>query len=219
MLDVDLSGVKTVNDVEAIFLSLARDICSRYEIHLGHLESMPPLRISSVEFYLFKKGVWEDPTVHGPKYGSLDQLESGHWYVHKWAGGKFYYVRRRGVDITVGNKRALIYASLLIRAVNEFNGPARALNSIMTGVVGPAKRAWTYSAATEDFMRNSLDGCDVRNGVVSLREERARGLSRGYIGRRLNLGGPKKPEHREIYDSKLRFSTFDGPGLKPAPWQ
>lgn len=212
MFDPSMGDVKSFEEIQNRFHTIAKVLMSNYDIELRHLYR-ERLRISSVELYLYKNSVWEDPTTHYARYGIRDQLTSGCWYVHRYKeNGKFRPPRRRGIDITAGSNSHDVYAGLLIREVNEIDGPARAVNSMLFGSnLKSVRRNWNYAACDEFFL--SLNGGSIYAGSVALVDALIPRSSNFYVGRRIGLPEPKTPKDETYVNSNLRIATHPGAGL------
>jgi hypothetical protein len=203
MLDFDLSYVTSSEEMTKAFYRLAIKLMTEHAIELRHLNGRPRIRISSVELYLHKPGVWEDRAVH--KWPL--QANAAGWYVHR-RGKNYRGATRRCVDITCGCKDVNAYGGLLIRGVENIDGPALALNQIVFG--RPERpRCWDYSQMTKFF--EQMEKRSVWDGDVRLVD--ASPLSSAiYIGRRLNLKYRDPETSKEFDESKLRISTRPAPG-------
>lgn len=212
MFDLSMGDVKSLEDIQRRFHAIAIELMSKYDIKLNHLPEHR-LRISSLELYLYKKDIWEDPTTHAQKIGINNQLTSGRWYVHRYKkDGKFRPPRRRGIDITAGSESYGVHAGLLIRGVNGIDGPALATNSFLFGNMPKStRRNWSYSLREEDLF-HQIDDKSIDSDLVSVVEASTPRSCDFYIGRRVGLSKSKVNE--KYLNSILRIAAHPGVDLK-----
>ena len=185
---------------------------SKYDIELRHLDGQR-LQITSLELYLYSKSFWADPTTHAARCGIKDQLSFGRWYVHRYKeGGKFRPPNRRCIDITAGSEKHEVHAGLLIRGINEIDGPALALNSFLVGPKPKGeRRKWDYNGKDEFFKR--LNGSDVESGSIAVVDAPIQRQCSFYVGRRKGLPKPKTELEERYFNSALRITTHPGNDL------
>ncbi len=208
----DFSGVSCQYELEERFIEIATQLMFRYTIELRHRPDRPKLRISALELYYYNDAFWRDESCHFKKFHAIIQSEPWYWYVHHDANR---FPTRLGIDITVGADDASIGASLLVRAVNELDGPGYALNTMLFGPhSGGTKRNWAYEEtvdATFDsknakcFLKkiNRTSVCSI-DSVLALVTSCEAAPENIFIGRRVGLGRTDKV-HK---DAPLRLTTF-----------
>ncbi|MCW5691489.1 MAG: hypothetical protein KIT48_03915 [Pseudolabrys sp.] len=209
---VDFRGVSNQHELEKRFVEIAEQLMSRYEIELRHRPDRPRLQISALELYYYNEKVWKDNSCHFKKFHADVQSRPWCWYVHHDANR---YPTRIGIDITVGAGDETIGASLLVRAVNEFDGPGYALNTMLFGPhSGGAKRNWAYkdtmdatfgNKSAKDFLKklNATSAVSI-DGPLGLVPSRGVAPKDFFIGRRIGLGR-SEAVHKNAH---LRLTTF-----------
>lgn len=203
MLDLDMSSSDRFDALKKHFYRVGTDLLLKHEIELRHVGQR--LRISSVELYFHKVDVWEDPAVHKHP----QQKSAGRWYVHR-RGERYRGPRRRCVDITCGSEKAGTFGGILVRGVEDIDGPALALNQMVFG--RPERpRCWDYKGRDEFF--DGLEQKDVYSGDVVLIEAKIPRAAKLYVGARRGLRYEATPDGKKFNDSELRISTVAGPGV------
>lgn len=96
--------------------------------------------ITSLEFYLFKKGVFEDSATHGGvnQIKNHPQLSKGKFYIHfpkniiniDNKNHTFKIPQRFGIDITCGSNENNIYGGILIKGIDNKDGSKSLLQVI-----------------------------------------------------------------------------------------
>ena len=214
MINLDFRDVGSFEEIQSRFISIAMEISSKYDIELQHRNG-ERLQITSLELYLYKPSDWEDPTTHGKRYGFRDQLTAGRWYLHRRKNHSVGAPNRMGIDITAGAACHEIHAGLLVRGVNEIDGPAQAVNSILFGMQSFTKpRNWGYSPEEKIFLQEKVDGKSIYSGDVALVKALNPRQCDCYIGERIGLRKSKQRVDDRYLDSGLRFATHRGSGLK-----
>ncbi|MBK8008358.1 MAG: hypothetical protein IPK23_07920 [Rhizobiales bacterium] len=90
----DFRGVTDIDEIQRIFISVGRSILLDHHLERGKYI----WKIRALELYLHHPN-WLDPTTHGVRFQSSEQLKSGTWYVHR--EGRLAR-KRLGIDITAG---------------------------------------------------------------------------------------------------------------------
>jgi hypothetical protein len=112
----DFRGVGDIDDITERFYSAARAIIFCHELVYGESR----WSITALELYLFTTSpVWQDPNTHRDS----EQHNSATWYVHH---GGDRPPNRSGIDVTAGSKIDNMFCGLLVRAINNVDGPGRA---------------------------------------------------------------------------------------------
>ncbi|TSA37659.1 MAG: hypothetical protein D4R64_05555 [Porphyromonadaceae bacterium] len=95
--------------------SLADELMNNRILKAGNKQ----YRLTEIEFYLFHRELFPDPTTHCDKR----QLTSDHWYFHRFPGSEILRpLNRIGMDLTCGNQAEKIYGGILIRAIQDIDG-------------------------------------------------------------------------------------------------
>ena len=122
-------------------------------------ESQPAGEIAKLELYLWDaQGPWKDPWTDG----ACEQLGRGTWYTNIGA------VNWSRIDITAGNDdpQSPIWASMLVRALNNQRGPSLALKSLIRRV-NQSSAEWTD---LEAYRLCKINRSSVRGASLQLRK-------------------------------------------------
>ena len=183
-------GVSNFKEVQERFLDAAQSIMVDYEI----VRSENRWRITALELYLFTEAsnVWRDPNTHR----NPEQANSGTWYVHSRP------MNRSGLDITAGDITQGVYAGLLIREVDQIDGPAKALKTLIrekfTRTGSAFNDPYNWSEKERALIAN-IHGRSIWDGPLKLSRSSERVCRDVWIGPRLNLADQSSP-----WDSPLR---------------
>jgi hypothetical protein len=150
---------RDANDIDTV---LARFLPAAHHIMLEHelvYESQPARQISELELYLWSaQGLWKDPWTDG----TCEQLDRGTWYVKVGA------INRSRIDITAGrdDPQSPIWAGMLVRALNDQDGPSRALRSLVRSA-NESSGEWTD---LEAYRLCKINRTSIHDGLLQLRK-------------------------------------------------
>lgn len=188
----DFENVKNLAAIEDRFESSARAIMLDHEL-VFHDKAF---NITSLELYLKlhnQKTIWYDPATDDD---AIEQYNSGTWYIMQKKGPA--YCR---IDITAGNKINEVQAGLLIRELDGFRGPSKALQGIVRGNFG--RHSWTNEERTliDSIHGKRIDGGDG-SPLILRRRTQSLMLPLGK-GKRINL-------------PKNKYGSFEGHSTRDA---
>jgi hypothetical protein len=197
----DFRRVTGFDDIQQKFLDAANSIIKDHKIVIGERT----FDVTSLELYLrfHKLGeLWNDPFIDRGSEAE-EQFNAATWYIRQKKGAAYWRI-----DITAGNKAEVIQAGILIRGVNNIDGPARALHSFIKGSF--SRRHWSSEELQliKQIHGKRIDGSD---GSPLRLEQRSTPLKVDLAkGKRKNL--PKKDtknsEGISIRDAALRVSIW-----------
>jgi hypothetical protein len=139
-------------------------------------------QITALELYLYYPGIWCDPTTHGHRFGTREQLRSGTWYIHR--DGKLAH-KRLGIGITAGSENSGIHAGLLIAAIGDTDGSGNAVKTIVRG--RPDNGDWQYSPEEMQLIKCNIHTSSIDSSSPNLRLERSSSMRNDTL-----LIGPRK---------------------------
>lgn len=184
---------RNADDIETI---LTRFVPAAYQIMFEHelvYENQPVRQITELELYVWSTGgKWQDPWTDG----SCAQLNRGTWYV------KLGAANRSRIDITAGydDPQSLIWAGMLVRALNGQDGPSRALRSLVRPGNQPGE--WTD---LEAYRLCKINQTSIFDGPLHLRKCNTKAGSI-YVGPR-KLPENAKEDYLTYKVHKLRAAT------------
>ena len=161
-------------------------------------------QITALELYLYS-AYWRDPTTHGNKFGTSEQLESSTWYVHRDGN---LPPKRLGIDITAGCKSPEIHAGLLIAAIDDSDGSGRALKAIIRGRGDNSD--WVYSPTETNLIKTVIHRGCIWSIPPKLRLERRSEPRPGslWVGPRKFPKGMRDKTPEPFLSCHLRIATW-----------
>jgi hypothetical protein len=206
----NFEDVREFGDIQARFFEAARSIFFAHD--LVYDDSDYRCQISALELYLYHPEVWPDPTTHGIRFKSSEQLESGTWYIHR--RGK-PAPNRSGIDITAGSSSKNIFAGLLIAAIGERDGSATALKGVVrAGNEYSFDRKDRWGEKEKDVLAK-INGKRISDGPLRLVSSPVPRKGTLWVGPRKGLSDKIKEPFRDCH---LRLATWQtGPRMKPLP--
>jgi hypothetical protein len=206
MVIPDFRGVSCISDIKKRFYNAASSIMLEHNL-IRNGYSWP---ITALELYLYERELWCDPTTHGNRFGTREQLKSGFWYIHR--DGKLAR-KRLGIDITAGCENPEIHAGLLIAALGDTDGSGFAVKTILRG--RPDIGDWRYTSEEMQLIKCNIHKSRIYSEPPNLRLERCAARKDPLLigPRKLSAGVPEP-----FRSSLLRVATRSwkkGPEMKP----
>jgi hypothetical protein len=191
-------GAKDLESAMLRFATAARSIMLQHELHFGGRS----WQITALELYLFTKGseVWRDPFTHGRD----EQLNSGTWYVHDDGDRAPNY---SGIDITAGSRQGGIYAGLLIRELDQNDGSAKALQTIIRGEFLPKRAGNVWSPEEKEILSTIHRGSVFSSPLRLVPRALPRPAEPLWCGPRWGLN-PKTADAEKFASAPLRLATW-----------
>ena len=175
-----LSSASPENEIKRRFALSARDIMEAYYLqYRGRCFSICALELY-VRIYDSKIS-WFDPYSDGAD----EQFNRGTWYVMQGRGPGY-----QRIDITAGSRADKIQAGLLIRGLDNRDGPALALQSLI-GRPQYSRKRWSDEEAGLicQIHGKRIDGTD--GAELKLVQRSVRNTHEFYVAPRIGLRQPK----------------------------
>jgi hypothetical protein len=190
--------VKNFDDIAVHFAAAAKSIMLEHDLCFAD----NAWQITALELYLFteQSGVWRDPFTHGRS----EQLNSGTWYVHDDGSRSPNY---SGIDITAGSRHRGIYAGLLIRELDEHDGSARALQTIIRGKYVSKRKGNVWTSHEKGTILTIHGGSILTSPLRLVPRLAARPSEALWCGPRWGLN-PKNADGKVFANAPLRLATW-----------
>jgi hypothetical protein len=194
----NFEDVKNIEDVKLQLAAAARSIMLEHDLFYGGRT----WQITALELYLFtaKSEVWRDAFTHQQD----EQLNSGSWYVHDNGSRPPNY---SGIDITAGSKRSGIYAGLLVRELDQEDGSAKVLQTIIRGKYSFMRKGNVWSSDEKNVLSSIHRSAVLSSPLRLVPRPSPRQNETLWLGPRWGLNS-KKPDDESFVKAPLRIATW-----------
>ncbi|WOH50683.1 hypothetical protein [Bradyrhizobium sp. sBnM-33] len=193
----NFEDVKTIEDIASRFAMAAKSIMFEHDLRFQSRS----WRITALELYLFTESdVWRDPFTHRGD----EQLSSRTWYVHHDGRRSPNY---SGIDITAGSRQQGIYAGLLIRELDQLDGSARALQTIIRAKFRSTREGNVWTPDEKKILTTIHRSSILSSPLRLIPRSAARSNEPLWCGPRCGLK-PKETDDEKFVAAPLRLATW-----------